>query len=31
MLDNPLDLFGILISFTFTVLVLSYALGDNML
>jgi hypothetical protein len=31
MVDSQLDLFGMLISFTFTVLVLSYALGDNML
>lgn len=31
MIENQLELFGILISFTFTVLVLSYALGDNLL
>lgn len=31
MIDNQLELFGILVSFTFTVLVLSYALGDNLL
>lgn len=31
MMDNQLELFGTLISFTFTVLVLSYALGDNLL
>jgi hypothetical protein len=31
MIDSQLDLFGILVSFTFTVLVLSYALGDNLL
>jgi hypothetical protein len=31
MIDNQMELFGILVSFTFTVLVLSYALGDNLL
>jgi hypothetical protein len=31
MIDNQLEIFGILVSFTFTVLVLSYALGDNLL
>jgi len=31
MFENQLELIGMLVSFTFTVLVLSYALGDNML
>lgn len=31
MLESQLDVLGTLVSFTFTVLVLSYALGDNML
>jgi hypothetical protein len=31
MIDNQLELFGILVSFIFTVLVLSYALSDNIL
>ena len=31
MFESELELIGILVSFTFTILVLSYALGDNML
>jgi hypothetical protein len=31
MADNPLEILGMVVSFTLTILVLSYALGDNML